>query len=188
MVDEQPPTPDPRDPAEESPAIEDAHAPNGAGGQGVGEDDPQLLDGASRSLDREGSSSGDDPVTSVATDTDDTSDATVSDDDKDVAPEDDGEPRPANWDRETSARKLIVELNRIEAEVREILETCDTRRKRKLGGTRRWHELEEDLIAWRYGHKIDDTLRRRLHELVAQRHHLFNRLRFIASTRPTWNS
>ena len=92
------------------------------------------------------------------------------------------------WDREVSAQRIAGELRRIEGEIRRLLEDHDTRRKRKLAGTRRWNELEEDIIQWRFSGRINDDLLRQVHTLVMRRHHLFNRLRFLATTRPTWNS
>ncbi len=98
-------------------------------------------------------------------------------------------PRPSiDWATEVSPARIGSELRRIEAEVRQILDAHDLKRKRKMAGTRRWHELEEDIIAWRFSPRIDDALLVRLRDLVARRHHVFQRLRFIASTRPTWNS
>ena len=69
-----------------------------------------------------------------------------------------------------------------------MLEGRDSRRKRKLGGTRRWMELEEDIIQWYYAGRFDEPTLQRLRELVSKRHYLFRRLRFIAGTRPTWNT
>lgn len=97
--------------------------------------------------------------------------------------------RPSvDWATEVSVGRISSELRRIEAEVRQILDAHDLKRKRRMAGTRRWNELEEDIIAWRYSDRIDDALLIRLRDLVTRRHHVFQRLRFIASTRPTWNS
>lgn len=105
------------------------------------------------------------------------------------ASEDAERARPSiDWATEVSPSKIGGELRRIEAEVRHILDRHDLKRKRRLAGTRRWHELEEDIIAWRFSPRIDDALLVRLRDLVVRRHHVFQRLRFIASTRPTWNS
>ncbi len=89
---------------------------------------------------------------------------------------------------ETSYRRIIVELKRVENEVRCLLEDKDPRRKRKLTGTRRWLELEEDLLAWRFSDRFDEPTIQHLLRLVARRHALFRRLRFLAGTRPTWNT
>jgi hypothetical protein len=93
-----------------------------------------------------------------------------------------------NWDRELSTQRIAIELRRIETEVRRLLEDKDPKRKRRLAGTRRWFELEEDIIALSYSGRIDQETLLELQNLVIRRHHLFRRLRFLASTRPTWNS
>ncbi len=124
--------------------------------------------------------------------------AAVSDDTSDVAsipdePTDDPESatsqlRVGDWQAEMSAHRIAVELKRLETRIRELLADRDSRRKRKLAGTYRWHELEEDIIGWRAERRIDSATLDELHQLVCQRHFLFNQLRFAASTRPTWNS
>lgn len=96
--------------------------------------------------------------------------------------------RLGDWESELSAHAVGIELKRIEDEVRAILEERDPRRKRKLNGTSRWQELEDDLISWRFSGRFSEDALRRLSELIARRHHLFRHLRFLASTRPTWNS
>ena len=93
-----------------------------------------------------------------------------------------------DWSNDTSTGAIAGELNRVETEVRELLSARDTRRKRKLAGTRRWLELEEDLLSWRFSAAVDEETIHRLQRLIARRHFLFTRLRFLASTRPTWNS
>ena len=87
-----------------------------------------------------------------------------------------------------SFHKIVVELNRVESEVRRLLDGRDTKRKRKLSGTRRWLELEEDIIGWRHSGKMDDSMIQQVQQLVARRHYLFRRLSFVAGTRPTWNT
>ena len=99
-----------------------------------------------------------------------------------------GAPGAIEWQNETSAQRIAIELRHIEAEVRRLIEDRDPKRKRKLAGTNRWHELEEDIISWKYSNRMDEPTLHRLSELIARRHHLFKHLRFIASTRPTWNS
>ncbi len=91
----------------------------------------------------------------------------------------------ADWDSETSAHRVIVALKRVEADVRELLQGRDPRRKRKLSGSRRWRELEEDLLAWKFSGRIDEDALRRLHRLILRRDHLFRRLRFLAGSRPS---
>lgn len=93
-----------------------------------------------------------------------------------------------NWSQEKSTHALAVELKRIETDVRNLLNNRDTKRKRKLTGTRRWQELEDDIISWKYTSKMDSQTILQLQELIARKKHLFTRLRFLASTRPTWNS
>jgi len=93
-----------------------------------------------------------------------------------------------DWQRETSARRIAIELKRVESEVRKILDSHDTRRKRKLMGTRRWRELEEDMIRWHFSNRMDQSALKRLTELVPKRHFLFQRLHFLAGTRAGWNT
>lgn len=95
---------------------------------------------------------------------------------------------PVNWDKEVSAHRLIVELKRVEGDVRRLLQDRDTRQRRKLAGTRRWQELEEDIISWRFGGRFDENSLCRLQELIARRHYLVRRLSFLVRTRPTWNT
>ena len=93
-----------------------------------------------------------------------------------------------DWENELSAHRVAVELRRIESELRALLEERDPKRKRKLSGTSRWHELEDDILSWQFSGRFDDETLRRLRELIGRRHYLFHRLRFLASTRPTWNT
>ena len=103
-------------------------------------------------------------------------------------PDSERQPTALRWDYRRGAHQAAVELKRIEAEVRQLLDNCDTKRKRKLGGTHRWQELEDDVMGWRYKGRIDEGTLDRLHELIAKRHHLFRQLRFLSGTRATWNS
>jgi len=96
--------------------------------------------------------------------------------------------RAGDWQAEMSAHRIAVELKHVETRIRELLSDRDSRRKRKLAGTYRWHELEEDIIAWRAERRFDSDTLEELHRLTCRRHYLFNQLRFAASTRPTWNS
>lgn len=93
-----------------------------------------------------------------------------------------------DWQVEMSAHRITIELKRVETRVRELLSDRDSRRKRKLAGTFRWHELEEDIIAWRAERRMAPETLEELHRLVGRRHFLFCQLRFAAGTRPTWNS
>lgn len=192
--------PDERDrlgPSDEQPAIEDAYEPEGPAEAEVPEDDPELLDSSARSLEAEAAES-------LAEDTPDESDrrtgtrrAIDADEDDDAAsipddPDTDVSEAEAsslrNWDRELSPHKVVVELKRVETEVRKLLEGRDGRRKRKLSGSRRWRELEEDMIAWGHSGRVDRATLARLGELVVRRDYLFRRLRYLAGTRPTWNT
>lgn len=176
------------------PPIEDAYASDEDAEQPPEEDDSQLLDAAARALeagsDEDIAAEESPPQTAAsATAERDESSDTGDLDTNEVARDDEvAAPKEANWAAESSAHRLIVELKRIEGEVRDLLADRDPKRKRKLAGTRRWLELEEDLIAWRYSDRFDVETLRRLNELVARRHHLFRRLRFLAATRPTWNT
>ncbi len=89
---------------------------------------------------------------------------------------------------ETAVRDIVVELKRVETDVRQLLADYDPRRKRKLAGTRRWLELQEDILAMRYAGRMAEESLDRLQELCVQRQHLFSRLKFLAGTRPTWNT
>lgn len=194
MAPEDTPTsdqPGSRPPPDDLPAIEDAYAADESPEQVVDEDDLQLLDPATRALE------GDDADEVVATpateaaapaDSNDTSDTEDIVADPEAPAETAEAPKPPNWANEVSAHKIVVELKRVEAEVRKLLEGRDPKRKRKLGGTRRWLELEEDILSWRYGGRIDEDTLRRLRDLITVRHHLFQRLRFLSGTRPTWNT
>jgi len=93
-----------------------------------------------------------------------------------------------DWQVEMSAHRIAIELKRVETRVRELLSDRDSRRKRKLAGTFRWHELEEDIIGWRADRRMAPETLEELHRLVGRRHYLFCQLRFAAGTRPTWNS
>jgi hypothetical protein len=184
-------------PSDNVPAIEDAYALDDSSADAVGEDDPQLLGAGARALEGEAAHAADNEVvppatpaglTSTPADKDDTTDAEGVADELDSSAHVVQEAELPDWDNELSAHKIVVELKRVESEVRRLLEGNDTKRKRKLGGTSRWLELEEDLIAWRFGGRVGETTLRRLLDLVARRHYLFRRLRFLAGTRPTWNT
>ena len=183
--------PDP-EPSEASPTSDESIRNEESINPEVVEDDPQLLDASSRSLttDEERGGEGEDRDTSsaasIAVTRDDIGDAEAISD-KDETPS--GPDRSQrDWCRERSTGALAVELKRIETEVRKLLNDRDAKRKRKLAGSRRWLELEEDLLSWQYSGRMDEESIKRLQRLVIRRNYLFNRLRFLASTRPTWNS
>ena len=105
------------------------------------------------------------------------------------APGDDAqEPGEADWANELSVKRIAIELNHIEEEVRSSLADRDPKRNRRLSGTRRWLELEEDIGKLLYGGRIEESVLEKLRLLVSRRHYLFRRLKFLTSTRPTWNS
>ncbi len=91
-------------------------------------------------------------------------------------------------EHDVAAYRIAVQLKSVEAEVREILEMRDPKRKRKLAGSRRWRELEEEMIGWSYSPRFDEASIDRLRNLVARRNYLFDRLRFVTGTRSRWNS
>ncbi|RME41493.1 MAG: hypothetical protein D6788_01105 [Planctomycetota bacterium] len=187
--------PDSSTPERPVPSVPEDGAENGDDLQNdapVPEDDPALLDGFVRSLKGEPdaeATEGTAPTPSPkVSQPDDSSDAAAIEEE----PEDDPSQRPARVAQDqavrTEAHHVAVELKRIEKEVRRLLDGRDTRRKRKLAGSYRWTELEDDIIAWKYAGRFDEETLRRLHELVCRRNDLFRRLRFLAGTRPIWNS
>jgi hypothetical protein len=107
-----------------------------------------------------------------------------------VVLEDEASRAPGDIDgsSERSYRRLIAELKAIEQEIRELLESKDAKRKRRFSGTRRWLDLEEDILEWRFSGRFEDPTLLRVQQLIARRHYLFRRLRFLAGTRPTWNT
>ena len=186
---------------EEAPPIEDAFQADETAFTAqeqwhpVEEDDPSLLDRGSRAL--EGAvveGGGDSVLEGLSTLSSSGADAEIAND-KAAGPT---ESTPAttvvhleqtgDWENELSAHRVAVEIRRIESEVRAMIDERDPKRKRKLSGTHRWHELEDDLLSWRFSGRFEEETLRRLRELIGRRHYLFHRLRFLASTRPTWNT
>jgi hypothetical protein len=106
----------------------------------------------------------------------------------DVVPEEPREEAEADWDNEMSVKRISIELSRIEKQVRDLLGDQDPKRKRKLAGTRRWLELEDDIRDLLHSGRINNEVIRQLHQLVIRRHRLFRRLHFLTGTRPTWNT
>jgi|GEM_PF-2454627 len=92
------------------------------------------------------------------------------------------------WDPGATSRDLAIELKRIEGRIRRLLEGVDIRGKRNLEGTRRWLELQDDLIAMRFTGAVDEATIQELLALCARRHQVFHRLNFMVATRPTWNT
>lgn len=186
---------------EETPPIEDAYQADDTASTAqeqwhpVEEDDPSLLDRGSRALEGASVAGGADTETrdpsrfspSVA-DPEVASDVTAGLIESAAAATAVHLEQTGDWENELSAHRVAVELRRIESDVRTLIEERDPKRKRKLSGTHRWHELEDDIISWRFGGRLDEDTLRRLQELISRRHYLFHRLRFLASTRPTWNT
>lgn len=162
----------------------------------ISEDDPQLLGSGTRILDDADSGSDTSPIRAepndkadrIAADGDGTSDAgSIQDEPVDSSATSERADSRA-WIAQDLAHNVALELKRIETEVRSLLQDRDPQRKRKLAGSKRWLDLEDDLIQWRFAGRIDEPTLRRLQEMVSYRHHLFRQLRFLAFTRPVWNS
>jgi len=101
---------------------------------------------------------------------------------------DSSEPAHGGWQQVASAHDLAVELRRVESCIRDLLAQGDIKRKRKYEGTRRWLELEEDILIMRFqGPAREETLREVL-RLIAQRRRIFRRLNFLVSTRHCLNT
>ncbi len=186
------PNDDALEPVGDVPSIEDSGDPDLSESAEVSEDDAELLDASSRSLEASGAladGEGEAKTRDGVVDVDDAGDA-----DSIEASADEGffgidEKRLQDgMTPAPSAHRIAVELKTIETEVRALLADFDPRRKRKLSGSRRWLELEEDIISWRFSSRIQEDVLTRLRELIVKRNHLFRRLHFLAGIRPTWNS
>ena len=182
---------------QQAPQIEDAYEPQKVADGVPDEDPPELLSGLSRVLeDQPEDTEGIDAATLEASQAaaaavagrDDKSDTDTNVDSSGVSSEDPQPEKDIDWESELSARQVVVALKRIETEVRALLEGVDGKRKRKLSGSRRWRELEEDLISWQHTSRIDNLAHKRLVALVARRDYLFRRLVFLSRTRQVWNS
>ena len=180
-------------PSDDAPEVEDAYAPDESADEPVLEDEPELLDSASRLLEGEPAEpdepreSGAPAPATVAHEKEDAGDTDSISEEPETTP-DSAADTPREWDKEVSAHRVVIELKRVETEIRELLQDRDSKRKRKLTGTRRWLELEEDIVSWRFASRFDEETLARVRQLVARRHHLFKRLRFLAGTRSTWNT
>lgn len=177
------------------PELEDAYAPPADADETVPEDEPAVLDAAARSLDVGDVVAGDtDRIESATpsvlddTEPEDAGDADSIKDEPETEEDAAAAARPPNWDRERSAHRIAVELKRVEKEIRELLEGRDSKRKRKLTGTRRWTDLRDDLLSWYGAGRVDDEVLARMNELVTRRAYLFKRLHFLAGTRQGWNT
>ena len=183
---------EPTEPNGDLPIIEDAGDADMTTGQSVVEDDSDSIDDSARKLDD--SAAGAEADNAVPTDQiaavttiDETDDAGAYAQPGEREETADPDKKPA-FNAARAAHHIVVELKRVEKEVRDLLENRDPKRKRKLGGTRRWQELEEDIINWHYAGRFEADVLAQLRELIVLRHSLFHRLRFMAGTRPTWNS
>ncbi|MCH8146510.1 MAG: hypothetical protein IH987_00730 [Planctomycetes bacterium] len=185
----------PRPESEQAPQIEDAYEPEKSADDFPGEDSPELLSGLSRGLEDQPEDS--EGIDAAALDASNAAAVAARDDDSDTAAnleesrgagEDDQPEKDIDWESELSAHKVVVALKRIETEVRSLLDGVDGKRKRKLSGSRRWRELEEDLIGWQHTSRINHSAHKRLVELVVRRDYLFRRLVFLSRTRQVWNS
>ena len=156
------------------------------------EDDPEPITRAARSFD-EGAATAEPslphPVEDRLIHPDDTSDVGEFEDEGPELSEEEWRARSrARWDVEPEIQHISSELRAIEAEVRSLFEGRDPKRKRKFAGTRRWLELEEDVIALKYSGRFSEESLVTVQRLAVRRHYLYHRLRFLCSTRPTWNS
>ena len=190
---------DPASPASTDavPEIEDAYEAESVGEESPLEDDPAAIDPTARILAADnGEGAGavalDEAAPRLGADGD-AGDAAAIDENEElqhaaVEPSSD-EDRPSPIRAlELSSHRIGVELKRIESRVRELLESRDPKRKRKLSGTARWQELEEDLLALRFSGRVDEGVLAEVRQLITRRHYLFSQLRFMAGTRPTWNT
>lgn len=189
----QTPPPEPTEPNGDLPIIEDAGDPDLTALQSVVEDDADSVDDSARLLDDSaavvteadnGAPTDEAAAVTAIDETDDAGAYAQADNGEETA---DPDKKPV-FNAARAAHHVVVELKRVEKQVRDLLENRDHKRKRKLGGTRRWQELEDDIINWHYAGRFDADVLARLRELVVLRHSLFHRLRFMAGTRPTWNS
>lgn len=175
---------------EELPPVEDAQEGEPDYAEEVGEDDADLLAPSSRTLQADDGAGEQETSSSppAIVEQDGSSDADAIPDDVESEKTEATKSERPGLDPALSPYRVGAELKRIEREVRSLLESRDPRRKRKLGGTRRWLELEDDLRRWRFLDRFDVTTLDQLGCLVARRHYLFQRLRFLAGTRLVWNS
>ncbi len=156
----------------------------------IEEDDEQLLSSAV-SIDSQASAeAGESASSEVVAHLDDTSDAAAIDTDEDESSNEQelGSSVDPTHVVTKKAHSVAVELKTLELEVRRILESVDNKRKRKLGGTHRWNELEDDIASWRYSGRHDEQTLSQLRLLIHRRHYLFRELSNLASIRPVLNS
>lgn len=92
------------------------------------------------------------------------------------------------WSVRADPRAIASELHHIEKEIRLLLEPFDIKKKRRVDGTRRCLELEEDLIQMRHASRSNDSAIRKILALLARRQRLFQTLRFVVTTRHGWNT
>ncbi|MFQ5591144.1 MAG: hypothetical protein ACE5HE_08285 [Phycisphaerae bacterium] len=180
--------------ADDAPTVVDGYSAEAAAApEVVPEDDLDLLDPSTRRLevsrpDAEEYPAESPPVSADVIETDEVGDADrVAEEPEENAQVEQplAEPRLPH---DVVAHRIAVELKRVELEVRGLLEGRDPKRKRKLSGSRRWRELEDEIIAWHYSDRFDKASLNRLAELAAKRHYLFRQLCFVTGTRPRWNT
>jgi len=156
------------------------------------EEDPEPLSHAARSF-AKGAATAEPSVPQPVEDRlihpDDTSDVGEFEDEEPELSDEEWRARGrSRWDVEPEIQHISSELRAIEAEVRSLFEGRDPKRKRKFAGTRRWLELEEDVIALKYSGRFPEESLVTVQRLAARRHYLYGRLHFLSGTRPTWNS
>ena len=181
-------------PADEVSPSADREQPEDPEQEFIDEDDPNLPDRSARALEPDSHGVEDlpseeqSPVAAPTAQGVHDGDSDWDGGEEETAAEPGGGQQQRDWSNESSPHVLIVELKRIESEIREALELRDTKRKRKLAGTRRWLELQEDIMSWRFSGRFDEPTLRRLEQLITKRHYLFTRLRFLEGTRPIRNA
>lgn len=87
-----------------------------------------------------------------------------------------------------SASALMRDLKAVTAEAREILNAAPGRVKIDLENPQGWQELHEALLGDRLGTRLPGESVDQLRRLIARWRQYYERLRFVARTRPVWNS
>ena len=87
-----------------------------------------------------------------------------------------------------SCNALLRDLESIVAETREFIERAHVRRKYDLHNPGDWLSLQEDLHTDRFANSLDAQSIARLQSCCVRWLHRYRRLRFIAATRPVWNT
>ncbi len=177
---------------EGNPEIEDANAPSSQNDEALADDDSAQLGQDARTLAKADSEN--DGVETPEANARHEAVLAEAAGDADMISEEEIEDKVGqgrDWASRTAAsqaQKVAVELKHVEEEVRSVLDDRDSRRKRKLNGSRRWRELEEDILDWHFTGRFEESTLKHLQQLIAKRHLLFRRLSYLGGTRPTWNS